>query len=153
LEVEPTTLSNAQLLTALQCGSQAAFEILFLRHYERVYGLLFRLLGDKAEAEDVAKKVIVLLTDGANNAGDIEPLAAAQMAKAQGIRVYTIGVARQGPARLPFPDGRVEYRDSEIDEDTLRQIADLTGGCYFRAEDAAELQQIYDRINDLESSP
>jgi Ca-activated chloride channel family protein len=66
--------------------------------------------------------------------------------------VYTIGAARPGPAALPFPDGRIEYRDSEIDEETLRQIADITGGLYFRAEDARGLQEIYDTINELERS-
>lgn len=66
--------------------------------------------------------------------------------------MYTIGAARPGPAALPFPDGRVEYRDSEIDEETLRQIADITGGLYFRAEDGEGLQEIYDTINELERS-
>jgi hypothetical protein len=97
-------------------------------------------------------KIIILLTDGANNSGNIEPLAAAQTAKVQGIRVYTIGAAKQGPARLPFPDGRVEYRDSEIDEEMLKEIANLTGGLYFRAEDTAGLQEIYKRIGELEDS-
>jgi Ca-activated chloride channel family protein len=97
-------------------------------------------------------RVIVLLTDGANNSGQIDPLTAAQIAKALGIKVYTIGAARPGPAALPFPDGRVEYRDSEIDEETLRKIADITGGLYFRAEDGEGLQQIYNTINKLERS-
>jgi Ca-activated chloride channel family protein len=97
-------------------------------------------------------RIIVLLTDGANNSGQIDPITAAQIAKALNIRVYTIGAARPGPAALPFPDGRVEYRDSEIDEETLQQIADITGGLYFRAEDAEGLREIYDTINKLERS-
>jgi Ca-activated chloride channel family protein len=97
-------------------------------------------------------RVIVLLTDGANNSGQVDPLTAAQIAKALDIKVYTIGAARPGPAALPFPDGRVEYRDSEIDEETLRKIADITGGLYFRAEDGEGLQQIYNTINRLERS-
>jgi Ca-activated chloride channel family protein len=97
-------------------------------------------------------RVIVLLTDGANNSGQIDPMTAAKIAKALDIRVYTIGAARPGPAPLPFPDGRVEYRDSEIDEETLKDIADLTGGLYFRAEDTRGLQEIYDKINNLERS-
>ncbi|RME78979.1 MAG: VWA domain-containing protein [Chloroflexi bacterium] len=105
------------------------------------------LRDSKAES-----RVIVLLTDGANNSGQIDPLTAAEIARALDIRVYTIGAARPGPAPLPFPDGRIEYRDSEIDEETLRQIADITGGLYFRAEDSAGLQQIYDTINTLERS-
>ena len=97
-------------------------------------------------------RVIILLTDGANNSGQIDPLTAAQIAKALDIRVYTIGAARPGPAALPFPDGRIEYRDSEIDEETLKEIADITGGLYFRAEDELGLQEIYDTINELERS-
>ncbi|MDM8521297.1 VWA domain-containing protein [Anaerolineales bacterium HSG6] len=99
-----------------------------------------------------SSRVIVLLTDGANNSGQIDPMTAAKIAKALDIKVYTIGAARPGPAPLPFPDGRVEYRDSEIDEETLQDIADLTGGLYFRAEDTRGLQEIYDKINDLERS-
>jgi Ca-activated chloride channel family protein len=97
-------------------------------------------------------RVIVLLTDGANNSGQIDPLTAAEIAKALDIRVYTIGAARPGPAALPFPDGRIEYRDSEIDEETLQEIADITGGLYFRAEDQEGLREIYDTINELERS-
>jgi len=103
----------------------------------------------ESEAES---RVIILLTDGANNSGQIDPLTAAEIAKALDIRVYTIGAARPGPAALPFPDGRIEYRDSEIDEETLKEIADITGGLYFRAEDEQGLQEIYSTINDLERS-
>ena len=101
---------------------------------------------------EVESRVIILLTDGANNSGQIDPLTAAEIAKALDIRVYTIGAARPGPAALPFPDGRIEYRDSEIDEETLQEIADITGGLYFRAEDARGLQEIYNTINELERS-
>ncbi len=101
---------------------------------------------------DAKSRVIILLTDGANNSGQIDPLTAAEIAKALDIRVYTIGAARPGPAALPFPDGRIEYRDSEIDEETLQEIADITGGLYFRAEDERGLQEIYDKINELERS-
>jgi len=101
---------------------------------------------------DAESRVIILLTDGANNSGQIDPLTAAEIAKALDIRVYTIGAARPGPAALPFPDGRIEYRDSEIDEETLQEIADITGGLYFRAEDTQGLQEIYDRIDELERS-
>jgi Ca-activated chloride channel family protein len=97
-------------------------------------------------------RIILLLSDGANNSGQIDPITAAQVAKALDIRVYTIGAARPGPAALPFPDGRVEYRDSEIDEETLQKIADLTGGLYFRAENNEGLREIYDTINEMERS-
>ncbi len=101
---------------------------------------------------EAKSRVIILLTDGANNSGQIDPLTAAEIAKALDIRVYTIGAARPGPAALPFPDGRIEYRDSEIDEETLQEIADITGGLYFRAENESGLQEIYDTINELERS-
>lgn len=101
---------------------------------------------------DAESRVIVLLTDGANNSGQIDPLTAAQIAKTLGIRVYTIGAARPGPAPLPFPDGRIEYRDSEIDEETLQKIADITGGLYFRAENSQGLEEIYNTISELERS-
>jgi Ca-activated chloride channel family protein len=95
-------------------------------------------------------RVIVLLTDGANNAGNIDPLTAAQVAKEQNIRVYTVGVAKKGPAKITFPDGRSEYRDTEIDEETLKRIAEITGGRYFRVEDMDELQETYGRISEIE---
>jgi Ca-activated chloride channel family protein len=101
---------------------------------------------------EAKSRVIVLLTDGANNSGQIDPLTAAEIAQTLEIKAYTIGAARPGPAPLPFPDGHIEYRDSEIDEETLRQIADITGGLYFRAEDEQGLQEIYDTINQLERS-
>jgi Ca-activated chloride channel family protein len=101
---------------------------------------------------ETKSKVIVLLTDGANNSGQVDPLTAAEIAKALDIRVYTIGAARPGPAALPFPDGHIEYRDSEIDEETLKQIAEITGGLYFRAEDKTGLEEIYNTIDALEHS-
>ncbi len=100
-------------------------------------------------------KVVILLTDGVNNAGQIDPLTAAQAAKALGIKVYTIGAAK--PGQVPVPQQgllgpQVVYRESEIDEDLLRNIAKTTGGSYFRAEDTAGLRQVYDEINKLEKS-
>ncbi|MFC1544672.1 VWA domain-containing protein [Gemmatimonadota bacterium] len=101
-------------------------------------------------------RVIILLTDGVNNRGEIDPLTAAQVAKAKGVRVYTIGVGTRGTARMPVRDqfGRVRYVDQkvEIDEQTLTQIAQVTGGQYFRATDASELEQIYRAIDSLEKT-
>ncbi len=103
----------------------------------------------------VKSKVVILLTDGVNNAGQIDPLTAAEAAKALGIKVYTIAAAKTG--KVPVPQQgvfgpRIVYRQSEIDEELLRQIAEKTGGLYFRAEDTAGLQKIYDEINGLETS-
>jgi Ca-activated chloride channel family protein len=101
-------------------------------------------------------KVVILLTDGVNNAGQIDPLTAAEAVQTLGIKVYTIGMGRPGQVPVPIVDafGRkdVIYQESTLDEETLQAIADATGGLYFRAEDTAGLKQIYDEINTLEKS-
>jgi Ca-activated chloride channel family protein len=101
-------------------------------------------------------KVVILLTDGVNNSGEIDPLTAAEAAKALGIKVYTIGAARPGqvpvPAQNIFGGTEIVYQESELDEETLRQVADITGGKYYRAEDTQGLSAIYDEINNLEKS-
>jgi Ca-activated chloride channel family protein len=105
---------------------------------------------------DAQSRVIILLTDGVNNAGQIAPLTAAQAAAALGIKVYTVGAARPGQVPIPMDDPffgpTTRLVESEIDEETLRQIADETGGLYFRAKDTAGLEQIYGQINQLEKS-
>ena len=98
-------------------------------------------------------KVIILLTDGVNNAGSVDPLTAGEIAKAFGIKVYTIGVGTNGFAPYPLktPFG-IQYQSMEvqIDEDILRQIAKETGGKYFRATDSNKLKQIYSEIDVME---
>lgn len=100
-------------------------------------------------------KVVILLTDGSNNRGDIDPLTAAEIAKTFGIRVYAIGVGSHGQARVPVqtPMG-MQYitMDSEFDETTLQNIASTTGGQYFRATDNNSLKQIYEQIDQLEKT-
>ncbi|MBV7339659.1 VWA domain-containing protein [Chloroflexi bacterium TSY] len=106
--------------------------------------------------ESTAKsRIVVLLTDGVNNAGQIDLLTAAEAARTLGIRVYTIGMGR--PGQVPMPQQtlfgqRVVMVESVLDEETLMQIAEKTGGLFFRAEDTAGLQQVYDEINALEKS-
>lgn len=103
----------------------------------------------------VKSKVVILLTDGVNNAGQIDPLTAAEAAKALGIKIYTIAAAKTGEVPVPQQGifgPRIVYQQSEIDEQLLRDIAEKTGGLYFRAEDTAGLQKIYDEINGLETS-
>ena len=104
---------------------------------------------------EVASKVVILLTDGSNNSGDIDPITAAQIAQSFGIRVYTIGVGSYGKARVPVqtPVG-TQYMsiESEFDEGTLRKIAEMTNGEYFRAKDNSSLEAIYDKIDQLEKS-
>jgi Ca-activated chloride channel homolog len=100
-------------------------------------------------------KVIILLTDGVNNRGEIAPATAAGIAKTFGIRVYTIGVGTQGMAPYPVqtPYG-IQYQDMpvEIDEGILQEIAQTTGGKYFRATDNDKLEQVYKEIDKLEKS-
>ena len=101
-------------------------------------------------------KVVVLLTDGVNNRGQISPTMAAEIARDLGIKVYTIGVGSRGKAPFPAVDvfGNTSYvmADVEIDEVLLRKIAKTTGGEYFRAEDNEALKEIYDHITLLEKS-
>ena len=105
---------------------------------------------------DAESKVAILLTDGVNNSGQIDPLTAAEAAKALGIKVYTIGAGRPGqvpfPAQDMFGNTQIVYQESQIDEATLHQVADITGGKYYRAEDTRGLRAIYDEINHLEKS-
>lgn len=103
-----------------------------------------------------ASKVIVLLTDGVNNSGQVAPLTAAEIAAAFGIRVYTVGVGTEGMAPYPFYDrfGRITYQPApvEIDEEVLTRISEMTGGRYFRATDNNKLQGIYQEIDALEKT-
>ena len=102
-------------------------------------------------------KVLILLTDGVNNRGAIDPRTAAQAAAAMGVKIYAIGAGTQGMAPVPVGRGlmgiRYEYRPVEIDEELLKDVARTTGGQYFRAVDAAALQRIYQRIDLLEREP
>ena len=99
-------------------------------------------------------KVIILLTDGVNNAGDIDPLTAAQLAKAMGIRVYTIGVGSEGFATTGAVDifGFMQQQQVQIDEETLKKIADTTGGQYYRVRDKDALSKTFQEIDKLERS-
>ena len=111
---------------------------------------------NRLRESEAKSKVIILLTDGENNRGEIAPLTAAEIARDQGIRVYTIGVGTRGTAPYPtvdfFGNPTVVQAKVQIDEKILGEIADLTGGRYFRATDNAKLQSIYDEINQLEKS-
>ena len=110
-----------------------------------------RLKDSKAKS-----KVVILLTDGMNNRGDIAPLTAAKIASTFGIRVYTIGVGTIGtapyPIQTPYGGTRYQQMKVQIDEDMLKQIASMTGGKYFRATDNKKLQEIYNAIDKLEKS-
>lgn len=104
---------------------------------------------------DAVSRVVILMTDGVNNRGEIAPLTAAEIAKTYGVRVYTIGVGANGMAPYPFitPYGeQVRNVQVEIDEDLLKSIAETTGGKYFRATDNTKLSEIYSEINRMETS-
>ncbi len=110
----------------------------------------------RLQASDAESKVIVLLTDGRSNTGEIGPVTAAQMAQALGVKVYTVGAGSRGTARVPVDDPTLGRRyvnmQVDVDEPTLQEIAELTGGRYFRATDTESLSQIYGEIDALETT-
>ena len=114
------------------------------------------LAVERMRGLDTKSKVIILLTDGVNNAGTLDPLQAADLAAQHGIKVYSIGAGRTGYAPVPVqgPGGRVVLQRAyvEIDEDTLRAIAERTGGRYFHAANALALEEVIEEIDRLERS-
>lgn len=139
-QIDQISLSAAGGRTAIGMGLAAA---------------LNRLQNSKAKS-----KVVILLTDGVNNSGDVSPQQAAELARDTGVKVYTIGVGKEGGAPIPVqhptlgkvyaknPDGSIYM--TEIDETPLKQMARITGGKYFRAQDTSSLSTIYSDINQLE---
>lgn len=125
-------------------------------------GLAIATALNRLKESKAASKIIILLTDGENNRGEINPLSAAELAKTMGVKIYTIGVGKPEGAPIPFVDeaGKKQYlRDpygrivkTSIDEETLKQIAVTTQGKYFRAVDKTSLEQIYNTIDTLEKS-
>lgn len=112
--------------------------------------------ANRLRNEDAESKVVVLLTDGVNNAGSIQPSLAAEAAAAQGIKVYTIGVGSTGTTLMPVADERGQQRlvktQVDVDEDTLRALADKTGGRFFRATDTEGLTRVYAEIDEMEKT-
>ena len=107
-----------------------------------------RLVSGKAKS-----KSIILLTDGTNNAGEVPPMTAAQIAQQKGIKIYTIGVGTNGVIHITDPYGfSTTSLETKIDETSLRRIADLTGGKFFRAKDEKMLQKVFEEIDSLEKS-
>jgi Ca-activated chloride channel family protein len=103
--------------------------------------------------EDVPQKgrVIILLTDGANNSGVLSPLQAAELAKEEGIKIYTIGLGSESDANAQMGDFIMQNPSADLDEETLKKMAAMTGGRYFRATDTETLHSIYNMINQLET--
>ena len=114
--------------------------------------------GDpEADRNEIKSRILILLTDGENNSGSIDPIPAAELAKSFDIKIYTIGVGTKGRAPVPVTDpytGRkvLQMMDVNIDEETLQKVADETGGQYFRATDTESLANIYAEIDQLEKS-
>ncbi len=110
-----------------------------------------RLRDSKAKS-----KVVILLTDGRNNRGELDPITAANVAETMGVRIYTIGAGKRGKAPYPIDDPllgrRYQYVQIDIDEDVLKKMAHITGGQYFRATDKASLERIYQEIGDMEKT-
>jgi Ca-activated chloride channel family protein len=110
---------------------------------------------NRLKESDAKSRIIILLTDGVNNAGEVDPRSAADIAKAFGIRIYTIGVGTRGEAPYPVqtPFGtRYQMVPVEIDETLLKEIANITGGEYFRATNNRALAEIYDKIDKMEKT-
>ncbi len=139
----PMTLDRRTVLTLLDeaqiglAGQQTAIG--------DAIGLAIKRLRD----EPAGNRVLILLTDGASNAGSVEPLKAADLAMQEGVRIYTIGVGAD-PAASGDPFAMLQAGDSDLDEVTLKAIAQKTGGRYFRASDVASLAQIYGLIDKVE---
>jgi len=110
-----------------------------------IMNAILRLKDSKAKS-----KVCILLTDGVNNSGEIFPVTAAEIAKKYDIRIYTIGIGRNGLAPYPLQSGGTVMVQAEIDEPTMNKVADLTGGQYFRAQRNADLEEIYKDIDKME---
>lgn len=147
------TLSTVEIGTTEQEGQTAIGDAIALA-VERL-----RMLEERRDMQTgmkIRSKVIILLTDGENTAGEFEPLQAAEMAAAFGIKIYTIGAGTTGMAPIPTTDffGNRVLRPMQvrIDEDTLRSIADITGGRYFRATDTNSLVDVYAKIDELEKT-
>jgi Ca-activated chloride channel family protein len=121
-------------------------------------GTAIAVAANRLRRAEGASKVMVLLTDGENNRGRVDPRTAATAAHEFGVRIYTIGVGTQGEARLPIgrgPGGQLRYQmmPVRLDEPLLRDVAEMTGGRYFRATDAAALSRIFEQIDRLEKAP
>ena len=119
-------------------------------------GMAIATAANRLRESNAKSKVMVLLTDGDNNAGEIDPLTAANIAAAYDIKIYAIAAGRPGHAMYPVQDPifgkRYVYQPTRVDEESLKQIAEKTGGKYFRARSGEELDQIYSTIDKLEKT-
>lgn len=149
--VSPLTLNHDWLVKNLE-----RLEIGLIAEDGTAIGSALIMSANRLRELDAKSKVVVLLTDGVNNSGAIQPVTAAEAAAALKVKVYTIAAGTKGKAPFPVQDylGRTRYRNVEtnVDEPTLREIARLTKGSFFRATDTEELEDIYDQIDELEKT-
>ncbi len=137
-----------RLIEALEAGN--------IEEEGTAIGTAIATATNRLRDSDAKSKVVVLLTDGQNNAGEIEPVTAAELAAALGIKIYTVGAGTRGFARYPIQDRLFGKRyvqiKVDVDDSTLTRIADITGGKYFRATDMESLKETYREIDKLEKT-
>lgn len=129
--------------------------------FQTAIGTGIATAANRLKDSPAKSKVMILLTDGANNAGDIPPITAAKAAKELGIKIYTIGVGREGQVPIPVQVQnpftgevvrQIQMMQSDLDEKTLMEVASRTNGAFFRAKNAESLKEIYDKIDKLEKT-
>jgi Ca-activated chloride channel homolog len=149
--VSPLTLDHDWLLQNLERVSTAAGN-----DDGTAIGSAIAAAVNRLRTTNAKSKVVILLTDGMNNTGKISPLAAAEAAKALGVKIYTIGVGVRGMAPIPVRDQagnmRLVMDKVDVDEKTLQTVASETGGSFYRATDTSSLERIYEQINKLETT-
>lgn len=145
----PLTTDHAVLINLIQ-----KINVGIVEDQSTAIGLGLANAIKRLRESDTKSRVVILVTDGVNNAGSIDPYTAADIAKTFGVRIYTIGVGTMGMAPYPYRDsfGNLYYQQArvEIDEDMLAEVASLTNGEYFRATNNQKLREIYNEINQLE---
>jgi len=147
----PLTTDHAALMNLLQQANVGVIE-----NQTTAIGLGLANAVKRLKDSEAKSRVVILVTDGVNNAGSVDPLTAAEIARTFGIRVYTIGVGTHGTAPFPvrnfFGDVFYQQQEVEIDEAMLRKISGMTNGAYFRATGNQKLREIYSEIDKLEKS-
>lgn len=150
LTVSPLTTDHAALLTLVEHIQMGIMED------GTAIGVGLATSLNRLKESDAKSKVVVLLTDGVNNSGKIDPVTAGEIAKAMQVKVYTIGVGTDGIALVPVDDPKYGRRFlqsyTEIDSETMQQIAQMTGGLYFRAKDEGGLRSVFSEIDKLEKT-
>ncbi len=155
---EQTRVANGRAEDGTAIGDGLALAAARLKAIGETAGRSAEKGGKDAAASEstggvvVRGRVVILLTDGQNNAGDVDPMQAAELAKSWGLRVYTIGLEGAPPARDGDPFANLRRSMGGVDEESLRRIAEMTGGKYFSASDSEALREVYATIDKIEKS-